>query len=86
MISRHPAFSMIQSEEELGSISGVSVENIRLYGIQKPRFLFQGCGSNSLCENIELNGIYWNGEPISNELFERQTEKNEFVKNIIYER
>ena len=82
MISHHPTFSMIRTKEELGSISGVRLENVCLYGIQKPCFLFQGDNPNSLCENIELKALYWNGEPISKALFERQTEKNEYAKNI----
>ena len=81
-VSKHFEYSLIKTEEELGSICGVKIENLRLYSVQKPRFAFQGDNPNSRCENVTLEGVYWNGEGISQSLFEKQTKKNEFVKNI----
>ena len=82
-VSKHFEYSLIKTEEELGYINGVNVENLQLYSVQKPVFALHGDNPNSLCENVTFNGLYWNGEPISKELFEKQTHTNEFVKNII---
>lgn len=81
-VSKHFEYSLIKTEEELGSINGVNVENLQLYSVQKPVFALHGDNPNSLCENVTFNGLYWNGEQISKELFEKQTHTNEFVKNI----
>lgn len=83
-VSKHFEYSLIKSEEELGEINGVRVENLRLYSVQKPRFAFVGDNPNSLCQNVTLQGIFWNGEQINSAFFEKQTVKNEFVKNIIF--
>jgi hypothetical protein len=82
-INKHFEYSLIKSEEELGCIDGVKIENLQLYSVQKPVFIFNGDNPNSKCENVTLDGVYWNGEKISQELFEKQTKKNEFTKNII---
>ena len=81
-IMKHFEYSLIKTVEELGSVNGVNVENLQLYSVQKPNFLLWGDNPNSQTENVVFKGLYWNGEPISKELFEKQTEKNEFVKNI----
>ena len=82
-ISKHFEYSLIKSEEELGNINGVKIEDLQLYSVQKPIFAFAGDNENSKCENVTLDGVYWNGEQISRELFEKQTEKNEFTSNIV---
>ena len=81
-VSKHFEYSLIKTEEELGNINGVKVENLLLYSVQKPYFAFIGDNPNSKCENITLEKIYWNEELISQSLFERQTTKNEFAENI----
>lgn len=83
-VSKHFEYSMIKTEEELGKISGVCVEDVRLYSIQKPEFFFFGTNQKSLCENVTLSNIYWNDEIISKELFEKQKKGNEFTQNILY--
>lgn len=75
-------YSMVKTAEELGRISGVKIEDLRLYAVQKPKFGFYGASKTSKCENIELKDVYWNDEKISVEFFERQCEKNEFAENI----
>lgn len=81
-ISWHHEYSLISSPEELGSVSNVKVQNLQLYAVQKPVFQFGGFTPGSLVENVEFDGVYWNGEPISRTLFEKQSEKNEFVGEI----
>ncbi len=81
-VCRHFEYSMIKTEEELGSISDVLVDGLSLYGVQKPVFYFRGENEKSSCEDIRLRRILWNGEPISAALFEKQTEKNAFVKHL----
>lgn len=83
-ISKNFEYSLIKTEAELGRIDGVRVENLRFYSAQKPIFEFFGDNPNSTCSNLIFDGIFWNGEPISRELFEKQTRKNEFVKNIVF--
>lgn len=82
VVSKHFEYSLIKTEEELGRIRGVKIENLHLYSVQKPCFVFRGDNPNSMCEDVTLENVYWNGERISQSLFEKQTEKNEFVKNI----
>ena len=82
-VHKHFEYSLIKKEEELGEITGVRLRNVRLYSVQKPCFTFIGDNPNSMCKNIQLEGIYWNDELISRELFEKQTIKNEFVKDVI---
>ncbi|MBR6739512.1 MAG: hypothetical protein IKM04_00370 [Clostridia bacterium] len=81
-VSKHFEYSMIKTEEELGYIHDVLVEDLRLYSVQKPAFVFHGNNPNSSCEDITFTRIYWNGEPISSEFFNRQTKANEFTKNL----
>ena len=83
-VSKHFEYSMIKTEEELGSVSDVTVEGLSLFGVQKPTFYFRGESDRSACENITLKDVFWNGEPISRRLFEKQTEKNAFAKNITF--
>jgi hypothetical protein len=82
-VCKHFEYSLIKNEEELGNINGVKIENVHLYSVQKPHFAFFGDNENSLCENIELSNIYWNGEPITAEFFDRQMIQNKFTRNII---
>jgi len=70
----------------LGNIHGVRIENLQLYSVQKPTFKFVGASPTSMIENVVLRKVYWNGEPISGEFFERQTEKNAFVENVLLEK
>ncbi len=81
-VNKHFEYSLIKTEAELGYIHGVRVENLRLYSVQKPYFAFSGDNPNSTCEDITLERVYWNDEPITQALFEKQTYKNEFCKNI----
>ncbi|MBQ8407810.1 MAG: hypothetical protein IJY39_02985 [Clostridia bacterium] len=83
-ISRHFEYSLIKTPEELGKVSGVHLENISLYSIQKPLFFFEGDNPNSPCESVTLKNVYWNGEKISADLFKRQCIANEFAKGIEY--
>ena len=61
----------------------MSIENLQLYSVQKTVFKFVGASSRSMIKNVIFKDVYWNGEKISGEFFDRQTEKNEFVKNIL---
>ena len=81
-VSKHFEYSLIKTEEELGNICGVKLENLHLYSVQKPCFVFRGDNPNSMCQDVTLENVYWNGEKIEQSFFEKQTEKNEFVKNI----
>lgn len=81
-ISWHHEYSLVKSPEELGNINGVKVENLQLYALQKPSFGFSGFTPNSRVENVEFDGVYWNGEAISQDLFARQVVKNEFTGDI----
>ncbi len=81
-VSKHFEYSLIKTEAELGYIHGVRVENLQLFSVQKPYFSFVGDNANSTCEDITLENVLWNGEPISQALFEKQTHKNSFAKNI----
>ncbi len=83
-VSKHFEYSMIKSAEELGRISGVTVDGLSLWGVQKPSFFFRGESEKSSCENITLKGIFWNGEPVPLRLFEKQTEKNAYVRALTY--
>lgn len=83
-VSKHFEYSLIKTEEELGEVDGVSVENLRLYSVQKPKFAFTGANENSLVKNVIVDKVYWNDEPINKEFFERQANKNKFTKNIIF--
>ena len=85
LIEKHFEYSMIQREEELGSISGVLLEDIRFYSVQKPFFLFAGQNENSRCERVACRRLYWNGERIPRALFERQAQCNEFCSQIVLE-
>ena len=84
-VSWHHEYSLAESCEELGNINGVNIENLQLYSVQKPLFKFVGASSTSMIENVTFRNVYWNGEQISKEFFERQTDKNEFVKNVLLE-
>ena len=81
-VSKHFEYSLIKTEAELGYIHGVTVRNLQLFSVQKPYFSFVGNNPNSTCEDIRLENVLWNDEPITQELFEKQTHKNEFAKNI----
>ena len=81
-ISQHFEYSMIKTREELGKVSGVTLENINYYATQKPSFSFVGANPNSPCENITLKDIFWNGERVSADLFRRRCYANEFA-NVI---
>jgi hypothetical protein len=83
-VSWHHEYSMVDSYEKLGNVNGVSIENLQLYSVQKPIFKFVGASSTSMIENVIFKDVYWNGEQMSSEFFERQTVKNEFAKNIVY--
>lgn len=83
-VSKHFEYSLIKTEQELGSIQGVWVKNLQLYSVQKPYFVFIGDNSKSMCEDITFENIYWNGELVSKRLFEKQTQKNQFVQNITF--
>ena len=83
-ISKHFEYSLIKTEEELGKIDGVKVNNLRLYSVQKPAFAFHGDNLNSPCKNVMLEKIFWNGEPLSKEIFYKHTEKNGFTDGIKY--
>ena len=83
LVHKHFEYSLIKTEDELGEINGVDIENVRLYSVQKPCFKFVGDNPNSMCKNVKLKGVYWNDESVSLGLFERQTEKNEFTENIV---
>lgn len=83
-ISQHFEYSLIKTKEELGKIFDVTVENVSLYSIQKPYFVFSGDNENSLCEDIKVKNFYWNGEKINSEFFKRQCITNEFTKDINY--
>ena len=85
-VSWHHEYSLAESVDALGNINGVSIENLQLYSVQKPIFKFVGASPTSMIENVIFKGVYWNGEPITSELFERQTDKNEFVSNVILEK
>ena len=81
-IEKHFEYSMTKKESEIGSIRDVRLKNIRFYALQKPTFVFAGFSDTSRCENISLEGIYWNGEPISQSLFESATSMNEYCFDI----
>lgn len=81
-VHKHFEYSMIKTEEELGEIRDIYLENIRLYARQKPKFGFFGDNATSRCENITFKKVYWNDEPISQDFFKRQTTINEFAGNI----
>jgi len=83
-VSWHHEYSMVDSSEALGRVNGVSIENLQLYSVQKPIFKFLGASSTSMIENVVLKDVYWNGEEISCAFFDKQTVKNEFVKDIVY--
>ena len=67
-VGKHFEYSLIKTEEELGNINGVKIQNLQLYSVQKPVFVFRGDNDNSLCENVQLSDVFWNGERISQEL------------------
>ena len=81
-VSKHFEYSIIKREEDLGEIKGVKVDNVRLYSVQKPRFSFNGNNENSLVQNVLVSNVYWNGEPITKGFFDKQTQKNEFTKDV----
>ena len=80
-ISWHHEYSLV-SEAELGGVDGVTVQDLHLFAVQRPVFKFTGHAPENAVKNVTFRGIYWNGEAISAELFERQTVKNEFVEGI----
>ena len=82
VVSWHHEYSLVP-REALGSVNGVTVRDLQLFAAQKPAFRFLGHSQESLVENVVLEGLLWNGEPVSEDLFLRQTEKNEFVRNVI---
>jgi hypothetical protein len=84
-VSKHFEYSMIKSAEALGSVSDITVDGLFLFGVQKPTFWFRGENDASACDGITLRGVFWNGEPISKRLFEKQTQANAFVKNLDFE-
>ena len=81
-VSKHFEYSLIKTEEELGKISGVSIENVNFYATQRPSFAFMGDNPNSPCENVTLKNIFWNGERISRELFASRCTRNGFTSGI----
>ena len=83
-VGKHFEYSLIKTEEELGNICGVEINNLRLFAVQKPAFAFVGENFQSNCENITLKNLYWNDELLTQDLFEKQTVTNEFAKNITY--
>ena len=80
-ISWHHEYSLVP-EDALGCVEGVRIKSLHLYAVQKPVFKFVGYAAGSAIGNVELEGVCWNGEPISQELFQKQTVKNEFVSGI----
>ena len=81
-VEKHFEYSMIRTEEELGSIRGVRLEGVNFHSMQKPFFLFAGHSASSPCEDVVCQDLCWNGEPVSASFFERQSQKNEFCRNI----
>lgn len=81
-IEKHFEYSMIQREEELGCIRGVRLKNIRCFARQKPVFAFAGYSEKSNIENVIVDGVFWNGERISEELFKRCANINGFCSDI----
>ncbi len=81
-VNWHFEYSLIKSAAELGSVRNVRIEDLQLYALQKPKFVFRGASDRSPCADVTLDGVYWNGEPIPKALFERQTEANEFVSGL----
>lgn len=81
-IEKHFEYSMIKSEEELGDICGVRLENIRCFARQKPVFAFSGHSEKSGVRKVFFDGAFWNGERISPEFFERRSIKNPFCSEI----
>ncbi len=81
-VEKHFEYSMIRTEEELGSIRGVRLEGVNFHSLQKPFFLFAGHSASSPCEDVVCQDLCWNGEPVSASFFERQSQKNEFCRNI----
>jgi hypothetical protein len=80
--SWHHEYSLIKSAEQLGSIDGVRIRDLQLFSTQRPRFSFRGFTEKSLVQNVELSGVFWNGEAIGTDFFEKQTERNEFVGTV----
>lgn len=81
-VSQHFEYSLIKTREELGRISGVTIENVNYFAMQKPYFSFLGENPNSPCENVTLRNIFWNGEKVSADLFRRRCHTNEFTSGI----
>ena len=83
-VQKHFEYSFIKSEEELGYISDITVENVNIFAKQNPTFMFWGQNPKSCVKNITLKNIYWNGEELSESYFLKHCEKNENVSDIKY--
>lgn len=81
---KHLEYSLIKSEEELGYISDITVENVNIFAKQKPTFAFFGQNPKSCVKNITLKNIYWNGEKLFENYFLKHCEKNENVSDVKY--
>lgn len=85
IVRKHFEYSIIKTEEELGRIDGVTFDGLNLYSIQKPAFLMQGNSEKSSVNNVVFKNFYWNGEKITQETFEKNLNKNQFVNNVVLE-
>lgn len=85
-IQKHFEYSMIRKEEELGSIRGVRLENLFCFSRRRPVFVFVGHNEKSDIQNVVFDGVFWNEERVSKELFLRATSKNEFCADIVLAR
>lgn len=81
---KHFEYSLIKSEDKLGRISDVTVENVNVYAKQNPTFAFNGYSSKSGVKNITLKDFFWNDKKLSEEYFSANCRKNEHVSDICY--
>lgn len=84
-VSKHFEYSLIKTEEELGKVDGVVVDGLNLYSVQKPVFSLYGYSLKSPVKNVVFKNVYWNGEKLGKEIFDKNLNKNEFAIEIYYE-
>ena len=84
VVQKHFEYGLIKSEEELGCISDITIENVNIFAKQNPTFKFWGQNPKSCVKNITLKNIYWNGEKLFENYFLKHCEKNENVSDVKY--
>lgn len=80
-VVRH--FEYSAGSKSLGRSSGLTFEDIRIYGRQTPTFTFSGYDAEHTVSNVVIRNVSVNGQPMAKDGY--ILKKNEFCENIVVE-